>query len=466
MIFSSPIFLFYFLPVFLLFYYTLPWKNTVLFIGSLLFYAWGEPKFLILFVILSVVNYFFGVTIKEASQKNQWKILCAGIVLNLAVLIYYKYINFFIINTSLVLGLNVKTVDNLILPLGISFFTFQNISYLIDVSRGDVKPQRSIFKFTMFQILFPQLIAGPIVRYAQVENEIDKRAITNFRIWFGFQRFILGMSQKVLIANAVAIPADRVFSIAPEKLSMLSAWVGIACYTIQIFYDFAGYSNMAIGLGEMMGFSFPQNFNQPYSSRSITEFWRKWHMSLSTWFRDYLYIPLGGNRISPIKTYFNLVLVFILCGFWHGAAWTFIFWGAWHGTLLVIERLGFKKFLDSAPSIVSQSYTIFMIMIGWVFFRADDMTYGYQFIGIMLGFVTPLLERPWQLDLGSNAAIALVLGIFFSFSNNNFSFSKFYFKLNRRASLSFEAAAITLLFILSVASLAAGTYNPFIYFRF
>jgi alginate O-acetyltransferase complex protein AlgI len=473
MVFSSATFLFYFFPLFLTLYYLLPWKNAVLLVASLAFYAWGEPRFVPLLMLSAVLNYSVGYAIARWRSRAK-PLLWLGIAANLMFLVYYKYIAFLFGIVSDVLapfGHQIK-IPEVVLPLGISFFTFQGISYLIDVFRHEVSAQKSFWRFAMYKAMFPQLIAGPIVRYKQIAHEIDHRTMPNSRVWSGFHQFIVGLAQKVLIANTVALPADRLFAVDPGQLSTIGAWIGIACYSIQILYDFAGYSNMAIGIGQMIGFSYPPNFNRPYSSSSVTEFWRRWHMSLSSWFRDYLYIPLGGNRFSPLRTYLNLAIVFLLCGLWHGAAWTFIIWGAWHGALLIVERAGLGMLLARLPRALSHAYTLLVVMIGWVFFRANDVPYALKFLGVMFGnSASGAQEYAWQAEVGASVATALLVGAILAIST-----------VGRDASPSGRAAAAQgydtlvmvslryalsgIALILCAASLAAGTYNPFIYFRF
>ncbi|KRB88917.1 MBOAT family O-acyltransferase [Noviherbaspirillum sp. Root189] len=471
MVFSSATFLFYFFPVFLILYYVLPWKNPVLLIASLVFYAWGEPRFVPLLMFSAVLNYSVGYAIQRFAARKK-PLLWFGVAANLVFLMYYKYIGFFvtIANELVSLFSSPLYVPEIILPLGISFFTFQGISYLIDVYRGDVNAQKSFWTFAMYKAMFPQLIAGPIVRYRQIADEVDHRSIPNARVLAGLQQFIVGLAQKVLIANTVALSADKLFAVAPDQLSTTGAWIGIACYSIQILYDFAGYSNMAIGIGHMIGFSYPPNFNRPYSSTSVTEFWRRWHISLSSWFRDYLYIPLGGNRVSPFRTYANLGIVFLLCGLWHGAAWTFIIWGAWHGALLIIERMGLGRMLERLPPMVSHAYTLLVVMIGWVFFRANDVPHALKFLGVMFGGASSG-AHPWQMDFGAAAAAALITGTLIAtwrFSGDMPTQSAAPRKGLQLAlsSLPLRAVGAAAAFVLCAASLAAGTYNPFIYFRF
>ncbi|ATQ75366.1 membrane-bound O-acyltransferase family protein [Massilia violaceinigra] len=465
MVFSSAVFLFYFLPGFLLLYYLLPWKNTVLLAGSLLFYAWGEPRFVPLLLLSAFLNYSVGYLIARAGPRRK-ALLVTGVVLNLAMLGYYKYLGFFagILNG---LGLREGALPAIVLPLGISFFVFQGISYLVDVYRRDITAQSSFLRFAMYKAMFPQLIAGPIVRYSQIAAEVDHRSLTNARIWMGFRLFVLGLAQKVLIANNVALAADRIFAVDPSQLDAASAWMGVACYSIQILFDFAGYSTMAIGIGHMLGFTYPPNFNRPYSATSITDFWRRWHISLSSWFRDYLYIPLGGNRASPVRTYFNLALVFFLCGLWHGAASTFVIWGLWHGALLVLERLGGARLLARLPASLAQAWTLLCVMIGWVFFRAENVPYALKYLGSMAGIHgESALLHTWRLDMQGTSLTALVVGIVLACwrlrAPAQPAATRMPAVLVHGGHLVWTAA----LSLLCIASLAAGTYNPFIYFRF
>ncbi|NHZ38975.1 MBOAT family O-acyltransferase [Massilia aquatica] len=469
MVFSSAVFLFYFFPGFLLLYYVLPWRNAVLLIGSLVFYAWGEPRFVPLLLLSALLNYSFGCLIARAAGSRK-ALLGLGIGLNLVMLGYYKYLGFFagILNA---IGLREGALPAIVLPLGISFFVFQGISYLIDVYRRDIGVQTSLLRFAMYKAMFPQLIAGPIVRYRQIAGEVEQRSITNARLWMGCRLFVLGLAQKVLIANSVALGADNVFANDPAQLDAAAAWVGIACYTIQILFDFAGYSNMAIGIGHMLGFSYPPNFNRPYSATSITDFWRRWHISLSSWFRDYVYIPLGGNRVSPVRTYVNLALVFFLCGLWHGAAWTFVIWGLWHGALLVLERLGGTALLARLPGVVAQAWTMLCVMIGWVFFRADNVPYALKYLGVMFGgHDAETYFRPYRMDVGSSALLALAVGTVLACWRWRSAHPAQEGATSDAAAgvlvHAGHAALTAALALLCIASLAAGTYNPFIYYRF
>jgi len=466
MVFSSITFLFYFLPAFLLLYYVLPWKNGVLLLGSLLFYAWGEPRFVPLLMASALLNYGFGLCIGRAGARRKL-LLGLGVAANLGMLGYYKYLGFFteVLNQALAHKLSAPVIA---LPLGISFFVFQGLSYLIDVYRGQVNPQKSFWNFAMYKAMFPQLIAGPIVRYQQIAGEIEHRVVSSERLWRGFRQFATGLAQKVLIANTIALPADQLFAAGPASLSAGGAWLAVACYSVQILYDFAGYSNMAIGIAHMLGFSYPPNFQRPYSAVSVTEFWRRWHMSLSSWFRDYVYIPLGGNRGAPWRTYANLALVFLLCGLWHGAAWTFIVWGAWHGALLVLERAGLGRQLARLPAVVGQGYTLLMVMIGWVFFRAADLPTALHMLQAMVGHAgaaagATVPPHDWHIDMGPVQWSALAAGVALAVWRLPQPAQPFAATGWRRVA---GMAAALLALVLCGATLAAGTYNPFIYFRF
>lgn len=471
MLFSSVTFLFYFLPCFLALYYLLPWKNSTLLIGSLIFYAWGEPRFVPLLMFSALLNYGFGYAIGRAESARS-HLLWLGVGVNLATLAYYKYAGFFVSSWNAVAAPwhSATAVPEIVLPLGISFFTFQGISYLIDVYRKDIAVQSSFWRFAMYKAMFPQLIAGPIVRYKQIADEIETRTIDNVRFCRGLQQFIVGLTQKVLIANTVALTADQIFAVAPGQLPVATAWLGIACYSVQIFYDFGGYSNMAIGIGHMLGFTYPPNFQDPYAASSVTQFWRRWHISLSTWFRDYLYIPLGGNRGTGARTYINLALVFVLCGLWHGAAWTFILWGLWHGILLVLERLGLGALLARAPRLIAHTYTLLAVMLGWVLFRADSVTHACGYWLAMFG-MQPLdgPAHPWQMYAGSLVLTALAIGLALALLPAvlaQAAAGKAKPAGARWLRTYIKPAALAIGFALCVLSLAANTYNPFIYFRF
>jgi alginate O-acetyltransferase complex protein AlgI len=455
MVFSSVSFLFLFLPIFFLFYITVPkiFKNIIILFSSLLFYFWGEGIYLSILLIYVIINYTLGILIERNINNykliNSKNIVTIGILLNISILLYYKYY-YFIIN----IFTNNQNIG-IHLPIGISFYTFQSISYLIDVSRRDVNAEKNPLNFGMYIALFPQLIAGPIVRYIDISSEIVNRNLSMELFKQGIERFIIGLAKKVLIANPLGLYADEVFSRDPNTLQSLGAWMGILAYTLQIYYDFSGYSDMAIGLGRMMGFHFLENFNYPYTSHSIKEFWRRWHISLSSWFRDYLYIPLGGNKKSNTRTYLNLLLVFILCGLWHGANYTFLFWGAWHGLFLVLERGGLDQFLEKRLKVIQWIYTFLVVSIGWVFFRALSIEYGISYTIQMLSFKLNGDFFP----MGNRTLLVLFLGILFSYDWSNY-FKTIYI------SNSLKSILLLILFLLSISNLAVSTYNPFIYFRF
>ncbi len=478
MIFSTVTFLFYFLPLFLLIYFALPFRNTTLLIASLIFYAWGEPENLGLLVISILLNYGFGLAIGKAkSQGHSGKLaLILGIVVNLGGLTYYKYFNFLMTGIgSVFASTNVAMPEfgTIALPLGISFFTFHAISYLVDVYREKTDCEKNVFALSTYITMFPQLIAGPIIRFSTVARQLHHRHHTWHRIELGIQIFIVGLAQKVLIANTLALPADKIFAVAANDLSFVVAWLGIVCYSLQIYFDFFGYSNMAIGLGLMLGFTFPRNFNSPYIARSLTEFWQRWHLSLSRWFRDYLYIPLGGNRGASWRTYLNLFIVFFLCGLWHGASWTFVFWGVFHGFFLVIERAGVGELLKRTPRILRHCYTLIVVMIAWVFFRADSFSQASNFLYAMFGLNHfQIAAAPVGSFFNGVTTIALIIGILLALPAKNIAVSVYRayraIALVRMHFLFGVVQRVWLLgiFILSAISLASGAYNPFIYFRF
>src|SRR5215831_6851224 len=391
MVFSSPIFLFLFLPITLGVYFVLPWRarNFWLLGASLVFYGWGEPKFVLVMLVSIVGNYALARWIDRVDDPKRRRVpLTIAVVLNIGLLAVFKYTDFAVQNVNTVLSdLDLRTLrlPDIALPIGISFFTFHALSYVIDVYRRVVPAQRSLFYIGLYISLFSQLIAGPIIRYHDVANQLEQRSVSRGDFAYGVERFVVGLGNKVLIANSLAGPADLVFSIPSDQLTLPVAWLGLACYTLQIYFDFSGYSDMAIGLGRMFGFHFLENFNYPYISQSLTEFWHRWHISLSNWFRDYLYIPLGGNRISPRRTYLNLVIVFFLCGLWHGAAWNFVFWGLFHGAFLVAERMGLSRVLTGWRTPWRHVYLLLVVMVSWVFFRASTLSHAWSFLAAMVG---------------------------------------------------------------------------------
>ena len=479
MIFSSTLFLFLFLPLTLLIYYAIPKKyvmakNIELLIASLIFYAWGEPKNVLLMLLSIAVNYVFGLLLEKFDEKKSRRrlVLIFSVVFNLGMLFYFKYLGFFT-------GGRI----NIILPIGISFFTFQIMSYTIDVYLRNVKTQRDPFKLALYISLFPQLIAGPIVRYIDVEKELTSRTYDVDKVFKGIVRFSVGLAKKVIISNTVGLLADNIFKLDPTLMSASTGWLGAIAYTLQIYFDFSGYSDMAIGLGHMMGFNFIENFNYPYISKSVQEFWRRWHISLSSWFRDYLYIPLGGNRKGKVRTYINLLIVFACTGFWHGAAWNFLVWGLFHGLFLVIERAGFKKVLagdfkalENKPRVAKavriattafgHIYTMLIAIIGWVLFRAETMGKAWQYICTMFRFSDwGWIKAMAQLD--GYTLVIILLGIVGSFPIVPFVREKMRkYAWSETAYSVIGAVSMLTLLLLSIFCLTGSDYNPFIYFRF
>lgn len=483
MLFSSPVFLFLFLPLVLLGYYLIrtAYRNYFLLLASMIFFAWGGVSYSLLLVASIVFNYFTGLGIGK-SQSHRWRkiFLATGVALNLLFLGTFKYANFFIENLNQLLGnFGGHGFENspILLPIGISFYTFQAMSYLVDVYRRQVPYQRSIWNLGLFVSLFPQLIAGPIVRYHEIERQITLRHSTIERFAGGIRRFVIGLGKKVLIANSMGFVADQCFDLSAGELSTPLAWIGIVSYSLQIYFDFSGYSDMAIGLGKMFGFELPENFNFPYVARSIKEFWRRWHISLSSWFKDYLYIPLGGNRLGRHRTYVNLFIVFFVTGLWHGASWTFVVWGLVHGLFLVIEKLTNQRFPDRLPVFLQHIYTLFVVMMAWVLFRADTFGYAAYYYKTLFGF-TEVATDPLILHTLISNQYLLFLGVGVLASVNVFknatrltmrwpAFAKYYNRPWVYSALQL-ADSLYLLILFSVCTmyLLANTYNPFIYYRF
>ncbi len=461
MVFSTPIFLFLFLPAVLVLNYIIPKKNiaaknVVLLIASLFFYAWGEPKNVLLMLLSIAVNYVCGLLLGrfDSDEKKRKVVLWASVVFNLGLLFFFKYFSF-------VTGGLFPVIK---LPIGISFFTFQIMSYTIDVYRRSVEPQKSLLKLALYISLFPQLIAGPIVRYIDVEKQLTYRECTAEKTARGMIRFSMGLAKKVIVSNTVAAICDGIFG-STNTVPAFTAWVGVICYALQIYFDFSGYSDMAIGMGHMLGFDFLENFNYPYVSCSVQEFWRRWHISLSSWFRDYLYIPLGGNRRGKVRTYINLIIVFACTGLWHGASFSFIVWGLWHGLFLVIERLGFKKALDKLPKFIGWIYTMLVVLVGWVFFRADTLSAAMKYLGEMFSFSGGVANGMAQFD--NLSFIITVIAIILCTPVYQFLKGKLEkTEGGKKAAFVIGAVLATGLFILSVIFLTGSGYNPFIYFRF
>jgi alginate O-acetyltransferase complex protein AlgI len=476
MLFSSTVFLFAFLPLVLALHLVLRdvrARNAVLLVASLVFYAWGEAVYVLLLVFSITANHLFGTWIDRSRGRPGDRLaLAVAITANLLLLAAFKYANFIVDNIDVALvalGFAPIQLAPVHLPIGISFFTFQSLTYVVDIHRRDASAQRSPLRVGLYIALFPQLIAGPIVRYRRIAEQLAERNPRIEDVAAGLRRFVVGLGKKVLIANTLAVPADAIFAIPVDELETGVAWLGIVCFSLQIYFDFAGYSDMAIGLGRCFGFDFPENFDWPYTSHSLREFWRRWHMTLSTFFRDYLYIPLGGNRLGSARTAVNLLLVFLLCGLWHGAAWIFVVWGLLHGFFLALERTPFGRGLERAPALVQHMYVWFVVMVAWVFFRADTLSHALGYLGAMAGrgaepggvwpfvaVIDPLISSilavaslsafPWTRQLGAGFARSL-----------------------EAPPLSLDVArliAVGAVGLLCAMSLAAGTHNPFIYFRF
>jgi alginate O-acetyltransferase complex protein AlgI len=483
MVFSSSIFLFFFLPIALLLYYVSPKhiKNTTLLSLSILFYAWGEVFYLGVMILSIISNYFFGILIhnsqKETHCKNLSKIyLAVGVGVNIALLVSFKYANFITENINVIfslLGAPSVYLEPVHLPLGISFFTFQAISYVVDVYRKEVLSQKNIFDLALYISLFPQLIAGPIVRYHDVWQQISNRSHSLNLFASGVQRFIFGLSKKMLIANPLGEVADNIFVLTGNDLTMPLAWVGILAYTLQIYFDFCGYSDMAIGLGRMFGFRFNENFNYPYTSISLREFWRRWHISLSTWFRDYVYISLGGNRVSTFRVYFNLLIVFVLTGFWHGASWNFLIWGLFHGVFLAIEHAGFSNVLKRIYKPIQHLYLLTVVIIGWVFFRTDTLPLAATYLHAMFD-ISNFRTTYYQVAqvLSYEAVYVFVIGVIIAIPVYPFIrkllINVVQQDLTKIAVFIYmpRVTILSSLLLLSFLKVASSSYNPFIYFRF
>lgn len=466
LLFSSIPFLYYFLPVVLLLYYLAPYKlkNTVILISSLAFYAFGEPRFVLIMILNILLGYIFGILI-EAFHQRKWDKLFLGLSLctSLGMLGYFKYADFFILNFNRLTGLGIPLL-RIALPVGISFYTFQLLSYTIDVYRGRGKAQKNFILLATYIASFPQLIAGPIVRYADIEPQLTKRVYSIDKLALGIRRFVLGLSKKVLLANSLGELCE-IFK-ASKDLSILFFWLYAVSFTLHIYFDFSGYSDMAIGLGKMLGFDFPENFNYPYISSSITQFWRRWHISLGSWFRDYLYIPLGGNRVSSSKWLFNIFLVWFATGLWHGASWNFILWGLLYGLLLVIEKQGLYRLLERSK-IGSHIYVMLFVTLGFVLFNAADLKEAATDLGAMFGLKGyPLFSAEFWYYLRSYSVTLIISAL-----AATPLFSKLVASLNNRKYGTLltkiaEPVLLVALLLVNTAYLVDGSFNPFLYFRF
>ena len=466
MVFSSTIFLCVYLPLVLLGYYICPKKgrNLFLLIVSLVFYAWGEPKYVFLMIFSILVNYIFGRLMDKnrGRQKRMKLMLVLSVVIDLGLLSVFKYTDFIITNVNAIFGSSFDLL-NIALPIGISFYTFQAMSYTIDVYRDDVRVQKNLIDFGMYITMFPQLIAGPIVRYADVQDQLAERSVTTADFSEGVMRFVVGLGKKVLLANQMGAVWSEIYALGGD-VSALMAWTGAIAYTFQIYFDFSGYSDMAIGLGRMFGFKFPENFRYPYQSVSITDFWRRWHITLSTWFKEYLYIPLGGNRCGLARQALNLLIVWSLTGFWHGAGWNFVMWGLYYFVILFIEKLFLLKELDKLPKLFRHVYALLLIVIGWVIFASDDVSVLLPYLGSMFGAngavggmdVYTLFTKAVLLIICCVASTELPKRLFLSATG----------AMNEKAAFTIKSVMTIALLALSMILLIGDSYNPFLYFRF
>lgn len=490
MLFTTPIFLFFFLPIFLSAYYLMPakgqWRNYVALLGSILFFSWGEPIYVFFLLAFVFIDYQISKAISETSQLSVSKkkiLLSLGILANVAVLLSFKYSSFIIQELLLPLNLYKGKIPEGTGPLllGISFITFHKISYLVDSYKGRAIPPRNFYDCALYIFLFPQLIAGPIIRYHDIGTQLHHRSYSSSAFLVGCFRFSLGFAKKILIADPLGLVADRIFALPTSELSLISAWGGAFSYMLQIYFDFSGYSDMAIGLGCMMGFRFPENFNRPYIAQSITDFWRRWHISLSSWMRLYLYIPLGGNRVSASRAFINLWIVFIISGFWHGASWTFILWGAYYGFFLSVEKYcseRFPKIQTYLPSPLKFLLTILIVLFGWVLFRAPTATYAIDFMKIMLGLTQlETSSYPWGYFFGKRDLFLLIIGSFIVFFKLPSKFLKLPDWLTsawseamiingNSAQLSLFFVSMVILLVFTTMGMFSAGYTAFLYFRF
>lgn len=471
MVFSSTLFLFRFLPLFMILYFMVPgrMKNVILFLGSLVFYAWGEPVYICLMLFSTVSDYLHARAIDACKRKGTRQIfLISSIAINLAVLGFFKYADFLIETVNLIFRVNIPLL-NLPLPIGISFYTFQTMSYTIDCYRKEIKAQRNLLDFAVYVTMFPQLIAGPIVRYVEVEGQLHKRKPDILQISYGCKRFIIGLAKKVLLANNLGLVWKEVSGRGFDEISVLMAWTGIVAYAFQIYFDFSGYSDMAIGLGACLGFKFPENFDYPYISCSITEFWRRWHITLSRWFKDYVYIPLGGNKKGLARQLRNILIVWVLTGVWHGAGWNFLIWGLWFAVWLILEKLGLRKVMNALPQMIGRTYTWLVVLISWVFFALDGVGPTWQYLKVMFGLQGVGLYNREAVFMVLESLILFIIAAFASTpiirvfsqemrkSRNGYTVA--YYRV-------LEKLLPAILFILCIAYIVDATYNPFLYFRF
>lgn len=472
MVFSSNVFLLYFLPIFLVCYFACPkkFRNYIILLFSIIFYGYGAPDFILILLGSTIANFFLVKLMHKTEKSTLKKFYCGlAITVSLGLLVYYKYANFLIDNinalTSL-FGWNAVTLAKILLPIGISFFTFQSITYVIDTYRGNNQPMKKLTDYIVYIMMFPQLIAGPIVRYCDIESEIRERSYSAEQCLQGFFRFVIGLSKKVLIADVIGIQVDKLFATDFAVMDSGTAWITIAAYTMQLYFDFAGYSDMAIGLGKIMGFHFPENFDNPYNSRSITEFWRRWHITLGSFMRNYLYIPLGGNRVSKPRMYFNLWVVFLLSGLWHGASWNFAIWGAYHGFWLVLERMGLKKFYDRIGKAPSVLITFIIAMVGWAIFRIEDLGQCWTFISRLFAFDFQSISNIYDSQFFTTLIVALVFSFITLFPFGKKLQDAIYYKEFSVSGTVVAWVFAMFMMFFCIAAINAVGFSPFIYFRF
>lgn len=464
MLFSSIIFLFYFLPIILFLFTIAPKKakNPILLLSSILFYSWGEPVYVFLMLFSAVFNYFMAIDIKKDQIRGRSGkgTLWFTVLVNLFILGFFKYYGFFMDTVNSIFNTEFSYTP-LALPVGISFYTFQALSYIFDVYRNNVKVQTSLIKFALYLSLFPQLIAGPIVKYKDIDQQLDERVISLEKFGEGSRRFILGLGKKVILANNFGALHSAVLALGDNQTAVVTYWIGILAYTLQIYFDFSGYSDMAIGLGKMFGFTFMENFNYPYISKTITEFWRRWHISLSTWFREYVYIPLGGNRVKVYRHILNLLIVWALTGLWHGASWNFVAWGLYYGVLLIAEKYFLGNYLEKAPVAVRHIYTMLIVMVGWVFFSCESLTAALDYLKVLFFAGGAPIANRYTLYLLRTNLISLAIGCFAATPEPIKQFNK----LCKKSGIV-GIALLFGLFLFATAYLIFGSYNPFLYFRF
>ena len=476
MVFSRLIFLFLFLPITLALYYASDnrIKNFMLLIASLFFYSWGEPVYIFLMIFSIIVDYIHGLKVEKyinlGKKKKAFKFVVSSAIINLLLLGFFKYSDFLIMNINALFDLHISLL-NLPLPIGISFYTFQTMSYTIDIYRGEAKAQKNILNFGTYVSLFPQLVAGPIVRYQTIADQINNRTHSLEKFAEGVNRFVFGLGKKVILANQLAVIADGVFTSNLSTVSVYESWLGIVCYTLQIYFDFSGYSDMAIGLGKMFGFDFLENFNYPYISQTVSEFWRRWHISLGSWFRDYVYIPLGGSRVSNLKLYRNLFIIWFLTGIWHGANWTFVLWGLYFGLFIALEKAFLQDLLLKVPRLVRHIYLLLIVMIGWVLFRSETMTEAFNYLKVMFGsgsnalindsFKIYLIDYWYIILFSMIVSTPVIKQLKTVIKNTNI-------KKNVDSDIAYFFHSLTLVtcMFIVVIMLCSSSYNPFLYFRF